>query len=130
VAVIDPIRAVIWEAILTFFLMFVIIAVATDTRAVGTMAGLAIGAIVMLGAFVGGPLTGASMNPARSLAPALASGNLNQIWIYILGPMIGAVAAAKVYELIRCDSWSSKDGDQISAREASDAIRKEVKGCC
>ena len=62
-------KALCWEALLTFFLMFVIIAVATDTRAAGIMAGTAIGAAVALGAFVGGPLTGAAMNPARALAP-------------------------------------------------------------
>jgi MIP family channel proteins len=94
-------KAVIWEGILTFFLMFVIIAVATDTRAEGTMAGAAIGATVMLGAFVGGPVTGASMNPARSLAPAIVQGRLDVLWIYIVGPMLGAVFAALLYSWIR-----------------------------
>ncbi len=94
-------QALCWEIILTFFLMFVIVAVATDTRAVGTMAGAAIGGTVMLAAWVGGPVTGASMNPARSLAPALFEGQLEVMWIYVLGPCLGAVAAALLYEAIR-----------------------------
>ncbi len=84
--------------------MFVIMAVATDTRAEGTMAGAAIGATVMLAAFVGGPVTGASMNPARSLAPALFQGQLGQMWIYVLGPVIGAVCAALLYNYLRLPS--------------------------
>jgi aquaporin NIP len=93
--------ALLWEAILSFFLMFVIIAVATDTRAHGVLAGLAIGATVSLDAFVGGPITGASMNPARSMAAAIWEGQLGVLWIYFVGPAIGAVAAALTYERIR-----------------------------
>ena len=109
------IKAFVWEMILTFFLMFVIIAVATDSRAVGVMAGAAIGATVMLDAFVGGALTGASMNPARSIAPALVSGKLDMLWVYIAAPMAGAVLAALTYEAIRCEDKDKK---------------KQVKGCC
>lgn len=101
---VPAIQAIGWETILTFFLMFVIIAVATDTRAEGTMAGAAIGATVMLGAFVGGPVTGASMNPARSLAPAIAQGSLDVFWIYLIGPVVGAVFAALLYSWIRKES--------------------------
>ena len=103
VPLIHPAKAVVWEAVLTFFLMFVIVAVATDTRAVGIMAGVAIGAAVMVGAFVGGAATGASMNPARSLAPALFEKRLDVFWIYLAGPMIGAILAAVFYEWIRCE---------------------------
>ena len=95
--------AVVWESLLTFFMMFVIIAVATDTRAVGTMAGAAIGAVITIEAFVAGPITGASMNPARSLAPALFQDQLGTWWVYALGPAIGATAAALVYNAIRQD---------------------------
>lgn len=98
---ISPLAALLWEAILTFFLMFVIIAVATDTRAVGVMAGFAIGATVTLNAMVGGAVTGSSMNPARSLAPALFEGSFANLWIYFLGPAVGACTAAIVYEWIR-----------------------------
>lgn len=102
--------AVGFEAILTFFLMFVIISVATDTRAVGEMAGLAIGTTVMMCAFFGGPITGASMNPARSIAPAIVSGNFTGLWIYIVGPILGAAFGAIVYERIRCDDKVQRQG--------------------
>ena len=78
--------ALVYEAVLTAFLMFVIMAVATDTRAVGAGAAIAIGGTVGLDALFGGPITGASMNPARSLGPALVSGELHDLWIYIAGP--------------------------------------------
>ena len=71
---------------LTAFLMFVIMAVATDTRAVGAAAAIAIGGTVGLDALFGGPVTGASMNPARSLGPALAAGEWTDFWIYLAGP--------------------------------------------
>lgn len=89
------------EVIFTFFLMLVIISVATDTSAVGEMAGLAIGTTVAIAALAGGTLTGASMNPARSLGPAIISGNLEQIWLYLLAPVFGAICGALVYENIR-----------------------------
>ncbi|HEX5036655.1 MAG TPA: aquaporin [bacterium] len=101
VPAVAPLQAVAWEAVLTFFLMFVIIAVATDTRAEGTMAGAAIGATVLLAAFVGGPVTGASLNPARSLAPAVAQGRLDVFWIYVVGPFLGAALAAVLYGCLR-----------------------------
>jgi len=94
-------QAVAWEVVLTFFLMFVIIANATDTRAQGVMAGAAIGATVCFCAFVGGPVTGASMNPARSLAPAIFQGTLSDIWIYFIGPVVGAALAGFTYQRIR-----------------------------
>jgi MIP family channel proteins len=107
VPAIDILPAFVWECILTFFLMLVIMGVATDTRAVGTMAGVAIGAVVMLDAFVGGPVTGASMNPARSLAPAIAAGRTDVLWIYILAPMTGAVLASLLYQWIRGNASTS-----------------------
>jgi MIP family channel proteins len=97
----SDLQAVAWEAILTFVLMLVITAVATDTRAVGEAAALAIGGAVALGALVGGPVTGASMNPARSIGPALVSGDLASLWVYLVGPAIGASAAAVAYRYLR-----------------------------
>lgn len=94
-------QAFLWELILTFFLMFVIMAVATDSRAVGEAAAIAIGGTVGLDAMFGGPITGASMNPARSLGPGLVSGELDAIWVYLLAPIAGAVLAGLVYQLIR-----------------------------
>ena len=78
--------ALLYEVVLTAFLMFVIVAVATDTRAVGAGAAIAIGGTVGLDALFGGPMTGASMNPARSFGPALASGQWHSFWIYVVGP--------------------------------------------
>jgi len=94
-------QAFLWEVVLTFFLMLVIMAVATDTRAVGEAAALAVGGTVGLCAIVGGPVSGASMNPARSLGPALASGELEALWIYLLAPLVGASLGAFAYQLLR-----------------------------
>ena len=93
--------ALVYEAILTAFLMFVIMAVATDTRAVGAAAAIAIGGTVGLDALFGGPVTGASMNPARSIGPALASNTFDDLWIYIVGPVVGAALGALAYQLVR-----------------------------
>lgn len=93
--------ALLYEVVLTAVLMFVIIAVATDTRAVGAAAAIAIGGTVGLDALFGGPITGASMNPARSFGPALASGTWNDFWIYVVGPVVGAALGAFAYQFIR-----------------------------
>ncbi len=93
-------QALVWEGVLTFFLMLVIVAVATDTRLVGQGAAVAIGSAVAMGALVGGPVSGASMNPARSLGPALVSGNLSELWIYLVAPPIGAVVAVLLYRYL------------------------------
>jgi aquaporin NIP len=94
-------QAFLWEAVLTFLLMFVITAVATDSRAVGEAAAIAIGGTVGLDAMFGGPVTGASMNPARSLGPAIASNDYTAIWVYLAAPAVGAVLAAVTYRLLR-----------------------------
>jgi aquaporin NIP len=93
--------ALVYEIVLTAFLMFVITAVATDTRAVGAAAAIAIGGTVGLDALFGGPITGASMNPARSLGPALASGTWSSLWIYMVGPLVGAAIGVFAYEQVR-----------------------------
>jgi len=90
-----------YEAVLTAFLMFVIMAVATDTRAVGAGAAIAIGGTVGLDALFGGPITGASMNPARSIGPALIAGELHDLWLYIAAPLLGAIIGALAYQLVR-----------------------------
>jgi MIP family channel proteins len=91
------------EFLLTATLMLVITAVATDTRAVGQLAAIAIGATVALDALWGGPVTGASMNPARSFGPALVTGLWPSHWIYWLAPLMGACGAAAFYQLVRVD---------------------------
>ena len=93
--------ALLYEIVLTAVLMFVIVAVATDTRAVGAGAAIAIGGAVALDALFGGPLTGASMNPARSFGPALAAGEWTDFWVYVLGPVAGATLGAAAYQFIR-----------------------------
>jgi glycerol uptake facilitator-like aquaporin len=76
-------------------------AVATDTRAVGEAAAIAIGGTVGLDAMFGGPISGASMNPAHSLGPALVDGNLHALWLYIVAPLVGAAAGALTYQFVR-----------------------------
>jgi len=96
-------QAFLWEVILTFFLMFVIMSVATDTRAVGEAAAIAIGGTVGLDAMFGGPITGASMNPARSIGPALVSGDVSGLWLYIVAPLVGASVGAVAYQFVRSE---------------------------
>ncbi len=97
------------EVVLGFFLMLVIIAVATDRRVSSTVPGIAIGLTVVFGVLVGGPITGASMNPARSFGPALfVPGALEQYWLYALGPSVGAVIAALIFEAIRLEPEYAK----------------------
>jgi aquaporin NIP len=93
--------ALVYELLMTAFLMFVIMAVATDTRAVGAAAAIAIGGVIGLDALFGGPVTGASMNPARSFGPALASGQWTDFWVYLVGPVAGAGLGALAYQLVR-----------------------------
>ncbi len=90
-----------YEVVLTALLMFVSLAVETDVRAVGAGAAIAIGGAVGLDALFGGPITGASMNPARSLGPGLVSGELRGIWIYVAAPVLGAALGAFAYQLVR-----------------------------
>ena len=86
-------RAFILEFLLTYFLMLVIITVSTGSKEIGVVAGMAIGSVVLLEAMFAGPITNASMNPARSIAPALMSGNLEHLWMYITAPILGAIFA-------------------------------------
>lgn len=89
------------EVLLTAVLMFVITAVATDTRAVGELAAISIGATVAAGALWGGPVSGASMNPARSFGPAVVAGAWESHWVYWAGPLAGALLGAGAYQLLR-----------------------------
>ena len=93
--------AFLGEVILTFFLVLVILGVATDERAQGSFAAIAVGSYVGLAIIAWAPIGGASMNPARSLGPAVAGGEWSAHWIYWLGPFLGAVLAVLAYELLR-----------------------------
>lgn len=88
------------ELILTFILMYVIIHVSTSSKEVGTMAGIAIGGIVALEAAFAGPICGASMNPARSLGPALVNMNFDHLWLYLSAPVLGAVLAVLLFKVM------------------------------
>ena len=92
-----------FEFVMSAFLMFVILAVATDTRAVGEAAAIAIGGTIGLDAMFGGPISGASMNPIRSIAPALVSGDLHALWLYIVAPIIGASVGGMAYQFVRAE---------------------------
>ncbi|KAG8490103.1 hypothetical protein CXB51_015963 [Gossypium anomalum] len=108
----SDLQAFVIEFIITFYLMLVVSGVATDNRAIGELAGLAVGSTVLLNVLIAGyelfpeafyikPITGASMNPARSLGPAIVSNHYEGIWIYATSPIIGAVSGAWVYNMMR-----------------------------
>ena len=94
-------QSFLWEFVMSAFLMFVILAVATDTRAVGEAAAIAIGGTIGLDAMFGGPISGASMNPMRSLGPGIVSGDLHAIWIYLTAPVLGATLGGLAYQFVR-----------------------------
>jgi aquaporin Z len=94
-------QSFILELILTFLLMLVIMNVATGSKEKGLFAGIAIGATVLLEAMFAGPICGASMNPVRSLAPAVASGQLQHLWIYLIAPVLGAALAIPVWQYLK-----------------------------
>ena len=94
-------QSFLWEIVMSGFLMFVILAVATDTRAVGEAAAIAIGGTIALDAMFGGPISGASMNPTRSLGPALVSSDLHALWLYIVAPVIGTSLGGLAYQFVR-----------------------------
>ena len=93
-------QSFILEMILSFFLMLVIVNVAIGSKEQGMFAGLAIGGVVALEALFAGPICGASMNPARSFAPAMVSGHIEHLWIYLVAPTIGTVAAVPVWKYL------------------------------
>jgi aquaporin Z len=95
-----PLQSFILECILTFFLMLVIIHVATGSKEQGMFAGLAIGSTVLLEAMFAGPVSGASMNPARSLAPAIVSGHMEHLWVYLTATILGAALAIPIWKFL------------------------------
>ncbi|KAK7306465.1 hypothetical protein VNO77_44406 [Canavalia gladiata] len=97
----SDLQAFVIEFIITLFLMLVISGVATDNRAIGELAGLVVGSTVLLNVLIAGPITGASMNPARSLGPAIVYNEYRGIWIYLVSPILGAVAGTWIYNFLR-----------------------------
>lgn len=100
----EPYKAFVFELLLTFFLMIVIINVSTGSKELGTMAAIAVGSVILLEAMFAGPMTKASMNPIRSLAPAIVSGNIQDLWLYLTAPYIGAFLAVISCGLIKDDN--------------------------
>lgn len=96
----SELQSLVLEFILTFFLMLVILNVAHGSKEQGMFAGIAIGGMVLLEAMFAGPVCGASMNPARSIAPAIASAHVEHLWIYLIGPVAGASAAVFIWKHI------------------------------
>ncbi len=97
----SEVQSLVMETILTFFLMLVIFNVASGSKEQGMFAGLAIGSVVGLEAMFAGPVSGASMNPVRSLAPAVVSGHSEHLWLYILAPIAGAIIAVPVFNILK-----------------------------
>ncbi|XP_023528272.1 aquaporin NIP2-1-like [Cucurbita pepo subsp. pepo] len=104
-------KALIVEIVVSFCMMFVTSAVATDTKAIGELAGIAVGSSVCITSIFAGPISGGSMNPARSIGPAIASSHYEGIWVYLVGPVTGTLLGAWSYNFIRT---SEKHGHQLS----------------
>jgi glycerol uptake facilitator-like aquaporin len=90
--------ALLVEALVTFVLVFVVVSVATDERVHASLAPIAVGIALAVGVFVAGPVTGGAVNPARTLGPALVAGEFTALWVYLIGPLVGGVVAAVVYQ--------------------------------
>jgi aquaporin Z/aquaporin NIP len=95
---VGDLQAFVVEILITFILVFVVIAVATDDRAPAAIAPIAVGFALAVGVFIAGPVTGGAVNPVRALGPMLVAGDLTSAWLYILGPIIGGVLAALLYQ--------------------------------
>jgi MIP family channel proteins len=95
---VGDLQAFIVEVLITFILVFVVMAVATDDRAPAAIAPIAVGFALAVGVFIAGPVTGGAVNPARALGPMLVAGDLTSVWLYILGPIIGGVLGALLYD--------------------------------
>ncbi len=120
---VGTVQAFLLEVVLTWVLMLVILRVCVGARETGIMAGAAIGSVIAFEALVGGPISGASMNPARSLAPALVSGTFAGQWIYLSAPVLGALLAVPVCKLMQTEGCCGADvrptKDEASTGSAS-----------
>ncbi|KAE8697465.1 Aquaporin NIP2-2 [Hibiscus syriacus] len=114
----SDLQALIMEIVVTFSMMFITSAVATDSKAIGELAGIAVGSAVCITSILAGPVSGGSMNPARTIGPALASDQYKGIWIYMVGPVTGTLMGAWCYNLIRMTD------NAISPRSFSFKLRR------
>lgn len=125
-----PWKALLFEALLTFFLVFAVLTV-TNNPALALVSGLVIGTILAADMFAGFPLTGASMNPARSIGPALFSNNIGSLWIYIIGPLLGALVAALLFRLMNANWQAPKSECEIDEKvtfyESNEASNTQMK---
>ncbi|CAA2958361.1 nodulin-26-like [Olea europaea subsp. europaea] len=118
-------EAITWEFVITFIFMLTIRGVASDDRANNELAGVAIGATVIFNALVAGPITGASMNPARSMGPAIVSGVYKNQWVYVVAPILGAIAASLIYSLLQ--PWKPEKNRESARSTYNDLyLRPEV----
>ncbi|KAI0492108.1 hypothetical protein KFK09_026373 [Dendrobium nobile] len=108
-------QSLVLEFIISFYLMFVICGVSTDNRAIGELAGIAVGATVLLNVGFAGPISGASMNPARSIGPAIIANRYESIWIYMIGPICGMIVGAWAYNIIR---YTNKSPHQLTKNDS------------
>ncbi|KAG6509940.1 hypothetical protein ZIOFF_027948 [Zingiber officinale] len=111
----NNLKAIAWEIALTFILMIVISGAAADGRSVKELSGVAIGAIVFVNAIIAGKVTGPSMNPARSLGPAIAAQKFDRLWLYIVAPVIGAVAGSTLYSFLDLPENSNRNQKRINS---------------
>ncbi|KMZ62949.1 Aquaporin NIP1-1 [Zostera marina] len=118
----SDIQSFVLEFIATFYLMFVISSVGTDIRAFGKFAGIAIGGTVSINVIIAGPISGAALNPARTLGPAIVAKNYKSIWVYMIGPIFGAIAGAWAYNLLR---FTNKHINEIVANLSIVSICKK-----
>jgi aquaporin Z len=113
-----PAQAFVMEAVLTFILMFVVLSVSSGAKEKGVLAGVAVGSVIALEALFAGPVSGASMNPARSLAPALVAWRLDHLWVYLAAPVLGALAGVVTCGLVhgpRCCWQPTKAREECTA---------------
>ena len=112
-------QSFVLELVLTCILMFVILSVSTGAKERGITAGIAVGGVIALEALFAGPICGASMNPARSLAPALVSGRVGTLWIYLLAPIAGALLAVILCRVVREDAFGSTASRELSVEQSN-----------
>ncbi|KAK6928190.1 Major intrinsic protein [Dillenia turbinata] len=118
----SDVQALVTEIVVTFNMMFVTLAVATDTKAIGELAGIAVGSAVCITSIFAGPVSGGSMNPARTLGPAIASKNFKGLWIYFVGPVTGTLLGAWSYTFIRV---TDKPVHALTPGQASFKLRRK-----